>query len=300
VGFALLAWILAASPGSVRLWLQAELSPESPCRLESLAAAIRAQRPDALISSGARSKPTDLEVDLTENGGTLSLTVRGQGKPLSRPLPSPGADCVETLQTAALMIDRYLDELNEHPEDAPIEGLSTSRATTAFTVSLGASVVQAPAGLTPGLVLEVDLRLGLLALALGGELSLPQHEAATAVTGTYDLSPAAAWLSAGVAPRLGPGRLLAQASLGLSLLWVTIGPTTPPTYQQQQANAADPFVGLRLGYVLDLPARFSLAVRYEERWVPAPTTFSVEGYPGSVAVRAFSGDLAVLAGYALF
>jgi hypothetical protein len=297
-----LALLLAASPEPVTLWLRGDLPADSPCRLESLSAAIRAQRPDALLALGARSKPTDLEAVLSESGGTLTLTVSGPGKPLSRVLPVPGDDCIEATHTAALMIDRYLDDLNENAEEARIDGLSSSSGpTSAFTVSLGPSVVQAPAGLSAGLVLEVDQRFGLLLLSLGGELNLSQQKAASAVSGLYELQPAAAWLAVGVAPRLGPGRLVAQGSLGLSLLWVTIGQTTPPTYQKQQASGADLFAGLRLGYVLDLPARFSLALRYEERWVPSPTPFSVEGYPGdSVSVRTFSGDLALLVGYALF
>jgi hypothetical protein len=298
-----LAWLLAASPEPVTLWLRADLPPESPCRLESLSAAIKAQRPDALLALGARSKPTDLEALLAQSGATLTLTVRGPGKPLSRLLPSPGSDCLEAVHTAALMIDRYLDDLNENAEEARIEGLSSSSGVEgAFTVSLGPSVVQGPAGLSAGLVLEIGQRLGLLLLSLGGELNLSQQKKVTAagVIGSYDLLPAAAWLAAGIAPRLGPGRLVAQASLGLSLLWVTIGQTTPPTFQQQRASGVDPFAGLRLGYALDLSAKFSLALRYEERWVPSPTSFFVEGYPGSVSVRTFSGDLALLVGYALF
>jgi hypothetical protein len=294
-----LAWILAASPNPVTLWLRADLGPQSPCHLESLAAAIHSQRPDAQLAIGTRSLPTDLEAELTTRGSELWLTVHGRGKPLSRALPPPGNDCVETVQTAALMIDRYLDELNESTEEARIEGLVAAPKARGI-LSLGPSVAQTPAGWSAGLTLEFDLRLGLLLLSLGGEVNLPLNEAAAAVNGTYNLQPAATWISVGVAPRLGPGRFAAQASLGLSLLWVTIGDTNPPTFQQQQANTADPYLGLRLGYVLDLPANFNVALRYEERWVPAPTTFSVEAYPGSVSVRAFSGDLTLMVGYTIF
>jgi hypothetical protein len=301
MAFVWLAWLQAASPSTTTLWLRADFPQGSSCHVAALTSAIRAQRPEVVVALGARPGPSDLEAELTQGTTAISLSIRGRGKPLRREIPLTGEDCDESLQTAALMIDRYLDELNQNPEETPIEGLTTSTPTShAFTVALGPSVVQAPAGLSPGLVLEVDLRLGLFSLALGGELNLPQHEAATEVTGTYDVSPAAIWLAAGVTPQLGPGRLVAQASLGLSLLWVSIGQTTPPTYEQQQGSAADPFVGLRLGYVLDLSARFSLGLRYEERWVPSPTTFSVFGYSGSVSVRAFSGDLALLVGYTLF
>jgi hypothetical protein len=167
-------------------------------------------------------------------------------------------------------------------------------------------VAWAPAGWTPGLVLEVDLRLQWVLFSLGGEVNLAQHEALAQnetvkpVTGTYTLLPAATWIASGAAPRLGPGRLILQGVLGLSLLWVTIGPTNPPTYQQQQPSGVDFYYGLRLGYVVDLTAKLSLALRYEERVVVEPTSFSVEGYPGFVSVPMFSGDFALLLGYTLF
>jgi hypothetical protein len=290
----------AASPNGPTLFLWVDVGPESPCRVAGLAAAVRVLRPDAALVAGKRPRPSDLEADISDTSGALTLTVRGEGKPLIRSLPPAGPSCEATVQTAALMIDRYLDELNERAEEVRIEELGhPSRPDLALGVSLGASVVQAPVALSPGLDLELDFRLGLALLSLGGEVNLAQSDSAATVSATYHLQPAALWLALGVAPRLGPGRFVAQASLGLTLVWATIESSAAP-FQKQQGHAVDPFVGLRVGYVLDLPARFSLALRYEERWVPRPTAFSVEGFAGSVSVRRFAGDLTLMAGYSLF
>jgi hypothetical protein len=296
-----LAWLLAATPGQVTLWLRADFPQGGSCHLETLTSAIHAQRPDVALVLGQPPGTADLQATLTESATTLTLTMQGRGKPMRRELQLAGEDCGDALQTAALMIGRYLDEIAESSEEARIEGLSGSPGSrVSLLLTLGGSVVRAPAGWTPGLILETDLSVGWLLFSLGGEINLAQTESDTSLTGTYRLLPVAAWLSAGVAPRLGPGRILAQASGGLSLMFVTIGPTTPPTFQQQRVTGVDPYLGLRVGYLLDLPWKFSLTLRYEERWVPAPTTFSVEGYPGSVSVRAFSGDVALLIGYTFF
>jgi hypothetical protein len=291
-----LALVLGAAP---TLWLSIDVGPRSPCRLDALAAAIRVQRPDAALALGAPPHASDLEAVLADRDGTLILTVHGQGRPLSRELPPAEATCEEALQTAALMIDRYLDELHASGAEASIESLAPGPG-PAFGVQLGPSVVQAPFGLSAGVVLQLDLRVGLLLLSLGGEANLSQSKAIgpSVPDATYDVNPAATWLAAGVAPRLGPGRLFGQLSLGLSILWASA--RSPSLFQTKQGLTVDPYLGLCAGYVLDLPAHFGLALRYEERWVPAPTAFAVEGVPRTVSVRALSGDLAFLVGYTFF
>src|SRR5262249_33722271 len=160
---------------------------------------IRVERPDAALAMG--SPPGGgLVADLTEDHGTITLSVRGAGKPLVRELPAAGTSCEETLQTAALMIDRYLDELRASGEEARIEELGVRRGPE-FGVAIGGSVAQAPAGWAPGLTLETDLRLGPWLLSLGGEANLSQQQADSAFSGAFDLQPAAAWLAGGVAPR---------------------------------------------------------------------------------------------------
>jgi hypothetical protein len=295
-----LAGVLAMLVGAnaPTLWLRVEVSPESPCRADSLATAIRIQRPDVALAAGPAPRTGDLEADFTEVGGSLSLRVRGgSSEPLTRTLPPAGDSCQEAIQTAALMIDRYLGELYAGEEEG---GLSSSGRGTTFVVGLGPSLAQAPFGWAPGLMLQVSLGVDILWLSLGGEANLAQTKpiGAQAPDADYRILPAASWLGAGVAPHLGPGRVIVQATFGLSLLWAKT--TGSGLFQTQQGFSADPYVGLCGGYALDLPLHLSLTLRYEERWVPAPSPFKVEGIPTSVSPRSFSGDLALLLGYAFF
>jgi hypothetical protein len=293
-----LAMLVAANAPT--LWLRVEVAPESPCRADALATAIRVQRPDASLAVGPAPHPGDLEADFTEAGGSLTLRVRGgSGEPLTRSLPPAGDSCQEAIQTAALMIDRYLGELYAGEE----ESSSPGRGTT-LVVALGPSLAQAPFAWAPGLMLQTSLGVNVFWFSLGGEANLAQTKpiGSQAPDAEYRIVPAAAWLGAGVAPQLGPGRVFVQATFGLSLLWAKT--TGSGLFQTQQGFSADPYVGLCGGYALDLPLHLSLTLRYEERWVPAPSPFQIEPAPGttssSVSVRQFSGDLALLLGYAFF
>jgi hypothetical protein len=202
-----------------------------------------------------------------------------------------------------LIVDRYLDEFYATAEETAIAPTET-RDWPSLTLQLGPSLVQMPSGLSasvsPGVLLALDLRLSSLLMSLGGEANLPGTGAVVpGMAGTYHVQPADAWLAAGFAPHLGPGRLALQASFGLALLWVRIETSL---HQEAPANRADPYFGLVGAYSLDLPAHFSLGLRFEERFVPSPSVFAVEGVPGSTSVtaRRFTADLALLAGYTFF
>jgi hypothetical protein len=295
------AVLLGATPVSPSLWLELEVDPASPCNTDGVAAAIRGLRPDLVVKPGKRTSGVDLQVLLVERNGSLTLMVLGPGKPLSRDLPPAGASCADASQTAALIVDRYLDEFYAVGAETQLASTSAGEAPS-LRLQLGSSLVQMPTGLSPsispGLMLEVDVRLGLILLSLGGEANLPGNSAAIPGEGTYHLQPAAAWIAAGVAPKLGPGRFMFQASFGLDLMWVRIETSL---HQETPANEADPYVGLVAAYCIDLPSHFSAGLRFEERFVPAPSVFAVEGVQGStVTARRFTADLALLAGYTFF
>jgi hypothetical protein len=297
------AALLAATPVSPSLWLELQVDSASPCSPDGVAAAIRGLRPDLIVKLGKRTSVSDLQVLIVERNGSLTLMVLGPGKPLSRDLPPAGPSCGDASQTAALIVDRYLDEFYATGGEAQLAS-TTAGDGPSLRLQLGPSLVQMPTGLSPsispGLILELDLRLGLFLASLGGEANLPGNGAVGAGTdASYHVQPAAAWIAAGVAPALGPGRLVLQASFGLDLLWVRIESSL---HQEAPANEADPYVGLAAAYLLDLPAHFSLGLRFEERFVPAPSVFAVEGLSGSASVtaRRFTADLALLAGYSFF
>jgi hypothetical protein len=301
--FVWLAWLLAATPSAPTLWLELDVEAGCPCSAEGLEAAIRGLRPGAVVKLGTRPNITDLQILLVERKGSLSLTTQGRGEPLIRTLPPAGSSCTETSQTAALIIDRYLDELYANDVETPIAPAARSLAPN-LQLRLGLSFLQMPSGLSPsispGAILELNLGLGLVLLSLGGEANLSGTKPVTSQgDGSYRAQPAATWLAAGISPRLGPGRLGLQGSFGLSLLWVQ---TDASLHQETRGHAVDPYVGLLASYFIDLPSHFSLGLRAEERFVPSPTVFITEGVPGSasVAVRQFTADLALLAGYTFF
>jgi hypothetical protein len=294
------AVFFSATPVSPSLWLDLEVDSASPCHADGVAAAIRGLRPDLVVKIGQRTSASDLQVLFVERNGSLSLSILGPGKPLNRDLPPASASCADASQTAALIVDRYLDEF--YATGAEAQAASTSAGEgPRLSLQLGPSLVQMPTGLSlsisPGLILELDLRLGLAWFSLGGEANLPSNGiVAQGLDGSYHVQPAAAWIAAGIALPLGPGRLVLQASLGLDLLWVGIQSSL---HQETPSNRADPYAGLVGAYLLDLPSHFSAGLRFEERFVPSPSVFAVEGVANSTSVtaRRFTADLALLAGY---
>jgi hypothetical protein len=297
------ALLLAATPSAPTLWLELDVDATSPCNAEGIATSIRGLRPDLALNSGRRPVESDLQVLLIERNGSLSLTIVGRGKPLTRDLPPADGSCAEASQTAALIIDRYLDEFYEGETEA--SSASSGAGTRAsLALELGPSLVQMPSGLSPnpspGLILQLNLRLGLILLSLGGEANLAGGEnIGSGSEGSYRVQPAATWVAAGIAPRLGPGRLELQASFGLGLLWVQIQTSL---HQPEPGNAVNPYAGLVAAYFIDLPSHFSLGLQFEERFIPAPSEFAVEGVSGtaSVVARHFTADLALLLGYTFF
>ncbi len=302
-----LALALTASP---TLWLEVTL-PESTCGAESLQAAIVALAPGLTVALGNRPQPGDLQVTLARTAGETVLKVSGAGEPLVRSLPDPGADCNQTIETAALMIDRYLEANHWSGAEPSVDQLQTgstpfepspSRPSKArLWLAVGPTLLQAPAALTAGLALELGVRVGLFEIALGGEADLSQQApvSSNAADGDFVIVPAAAWIVAGVVPPLGPGHLLFEASGGLSYTSVFVR-TAVPVSQPGSSEAFDGYFGLRAGYSLDLPSDFTLTLYYEERFCPAPTRFTFEGFSNTVLVRAFSGELALLVGWFFF
>jgi hypothetical protein len=295
--------LLSAESSGPTLWLELDVAAGSPCTAEGVAAAIRGLRPELALKIGKRPSAVELQAVLSERNGSLALTIQGWGAPLSRDLPAAPTSCTDASETAALIVDRYLDEVySTGGEDlvAPV----ADRFRPSLALELGPSLTQMPLGLSPnpspGLILVLDLQLGWLLFSTGGEVDLPGNKPiAAAAEGSYHAQPAVVWFAAGVDPRLGPGRLVFQASVGLSLLWVQLHSSL---HQEQSKNATNLYVGGVAAYLLDLPAHFTLGLRFEERVVLDPSTFVVEGIPGatSVTVRQFTADLALLAGYRFF
>jgi len=107
---ALLASAASAHRAPV-VWLGVPSGAES-CRTPLLAA-IRERRPDVDVRVGRAHGGGDVSARLREEEGVWRLVVRVEGlTPLRRVLPSPGESCAATADVAALMLDRYLDDVH--------------------------------------------------------------------------------------------------------------------------------------------------------------------------------------------
>jgi hypothetical protein len=303
-----LALVLAASP---TLWIHVSLEPPT-CDAQGLRSAIVALAPAAKVAVGNEAPAGDLQVTLLQAGGEAVLTVTGRGDPLVRALPH-AKDCNQTLETAALMVTRYLDAIpSETNEVTPVAAQevvapvpsppSEPGAKTRAWLSLGPTLLGAPAGLTAGLALEVGVRLRFVQFSLGGEAGLAQHapvNSSMTSQGEYVVTPAAAWITAAFVPQLGPGKLILGLSGGVFYTSAFVR-TSVPVSQQGSSSAFDGFAGVRVGYLIDLPANFAVSLTYEERYFPAPTQFVFDGFPDTVSVPTLSGELALMMSWYFF
>ena len=264
-------------------------SGASPCTSTRVLSSIRARQPGIDLRLGGAVRPGDASAVLAPLDGRWGLTVEGAGlAPLRRQLPAPGTDCVATADTAALMIDRYLDDIHWSGRRAafadlqhrPIEGVA----------ELGSSVAASPVGALPSIELDLGARRGPWQLGVGGSLAVPEKNAfpaSASFAGSYSAQMASARVVASWRPRLGPGVARVELAPGAELFWVGASyPQATRLFQNHPAFDAAPYLGLRVGYELALPARFAVALRAEGRALLRQPTFGVEGEPGIPAIAA--------------
>jgi hypothetical protein len=73
-----------------------------------------------------------------------------------------------------------------------------------------------------------------------------------------------------------------------------------PLFGSHDRVTVEAFAGLAAGYTIDLPARFFVGVRIEERWSPAQAHSSVDASTDAVVTRAWTFTAALLAGWQIF
>ncbi len=310
----LLALSLAAAP---ELWAATQGFDAMTCDAGSLAAAIQAHRPGSRVhpwhpESGVESPPSgDVRVQLTRKAGSVVLEVTGAGTPLTRTLPA-GDDCTRTVELAALIVDGALDDLKASEAAPRVDSVAPPvplSARMGAGVALGAGFEQSATGFAAALDAQGTFRYRLLELTLDLDVGLPssstvipgfpetvQGAVTGAVTGTVTVTSLTAELGVGLAPHLGPGRLSADALLGVSFAFASTTPSTA-LFQRTSATAADAFAGLRLGYVFDLPRGFFAGARAEERLAPVQADFTPVGTSPTVSTPAFTFQALALVGY---
>jgi len=289
----LLALTLATAP---QLWVATQGLDDLACDSASLAAAIHAQRPGAVVHtemSSERPPPSAIHVRLSRGpAGTTVLEVTGLGLPLLRTLPSSDG-CQRDVAIAALIVDGALDDLRASEGAPTVDSLASLRSLIQASVALGAGFEQGPAGPVASLDVSGAFRYRFFEITLDADVGLPSStqltetstntgpETTSQQTQPLKFTTLALELGLGVAPHLGPGRLSADAVLGTSIAFSSSTGSSASLFQQASPTSSAFFAGLRVGYVFDLPRGFFIGARAEERFAPVTTTFQLVDTPTS-------------------
>jgi len=268
----------------------------APCTSERLLAALRLRIPNAQERSDAALAPGDLEATVQGAGEQWSLVVKGSdGLPLlHRTLPEPGATCTELVETAALVVDRFLVEIRwpglgpaafrvepAVPLAAPVTpGPATERPALKGHLLLGPTggVVVATGRVSPGLHLGFGLARGSARFELKVGALLPASRA-------FDDSPTAplleVWtghgqLTAGGLVRLGRWTLFFGGSAGVERARVEV--TGEERLRAQAVSAGLPFVGPGIGVERGLVDGLGLGLSCDARVYARSVRLTLEGY----------------------
>jgi hypothetical protein len=277
-------------------------SQDGTCSAETFTAALRTQRPGVTVHAWSLQNPAEappqraLRVHLAQRDGAVVLEVDGAGRSIVRTLPAT-EDCERDLQTAALIVDGALDELGVSPE-APTVDLAPPipfYKQLHVSASVGAGTEQGLSQFIPAFDIQGAVRYRFVEVTLDVDLGLASNTPFTLMApesgnGSLSATSVAAEVGAGLAPRLGPGRLSFDLVAGLQLTFATFveGAAPNTVFQTAPQTSEEPFGALRLGYSLDLPWGFFLQARAEERAAHA-ATFGVVG--GSFPVSAGSSTV---------
>jgi hypothetical protein len=297
----LLALSLAA-PSSV--WVAERASEDPRCTGAALATAIQALLPETEVRVGAPPAPTGLQVTLTESPQGFTLSVTGGPAPFTRVLPEKEVgQCAEAVNLSALIVSRGVDELPwrasapEPPPEPKAEVRRPAEPSLRFATDVGIVATGIAGGISPGLTLDLGLRAGPFFFLVAGDLLLAQHPPidTPGIDGTWVVQSDPVEAVVGASLRSGPGDGSFGLGGGAMLTSVSVQSTTLPRITPQ--FAAEPFVCLWLGYALRLPWHLLAGLRFEERWMPSPTRFTIEA-PSTPTLESpqFSAALSLLIG----
>ena len=275
----------------------------APCDTNAFARELRALRPELAIAPIDAELSAPAEAWLASLEGVPSnqavLRVTGNPTPLVRSLA--GQDCRRAVQIAASIVDGLLDQL---PREAPEPFGVSSALRPSLGILGGVGVLQGPIDWVPSFALGLRLTLGVWELVgaadIGTLATLPLVTADQGSVGLYKALPFDFEAGVGYAPRFGPGSFSLDALIGLSVVrvWTTARP--PALFNSKSQLSVEAFFGLAAGYTLELPARFSVGIRLEERWSPSQATVSVDVGPDSVVTRAWVFAPTLFAGWRFF
>ncbi len=294
----MLALALGLTLGASAPQISVELPAQpGPCGFSELASALRRRLPGATLRPELLGEDRrDVRVRYGERDGRWTLTIRaGDAPPLRRELPSPGVDCVALSETAALMLERYLDEVHwgggEAARLAPLAPPPAVPPTEAI-LSVGAWGGMGPLGLAPGGEGGLAVARGRWRFGAVGDL-LPSRSAVVAGAPGATLAAQAGnlELAGGPAWPVGSGDFRLELVPGAELLWASS--SGGRLFQHRPGLAASPFAGARAGFELPLGERFDLALRLTGRAFFARNGLSVEGFGAEALPAPFDAAIAL-------
>jgi len=293
------ATLLALALGAADVWVASEGFPDegetsAACTSEAFAAALRAERPGTQVRAWHAGDPLDappegaVRARLAKRGDDVTLVVDGTGKPVARTLPA-AEGCERNVATAARIVDGALDELRLSQAAPHVDSLAPPvpwRKQVHVAASAGAGLEQGMFHVVPAFDVAAAVRYRFFELTLDVDVGLASHTSfkvspPESGSGALGATTVGVEVGAGVAPRLGPGRVLADVAFGVAVTAVTVVSKSSATavFQEQSATAEEPFGAVRAGYSLDLPLGIFVAARAEGR-LTRQASFQVAGDPG--------------------
>jgi hypothetical protein len=282
----------------------------APCDTKAFARALATLRPDLQIVSldSTSTVPAGAWRARIEGLGfaQATLQVSGSATPLQRSLA--GQECARALETAASIVDGLLEQLPDPASERTLS-LAPPQRPKSLSVLIGVGFLQSPIQSVAAFALGTRLGLGQLELVgsidVGLQASIPLATEDEGPVGTYHAVPVDLEVGAGWGPRLGPGRLSLDGLVGVVLanVWTTAAAGAPKhLFDAESKIATAAYLAASASYVFDLPARFFVGVRIEERLSPEPVTVSVDGAVASdrVVTRVWSFTATGLLGWRLF
>jgi hypothetical protein len=294
VAFPALLWLTLSAPSQVFI-----ASSLDSCGPDVFAQALKVLRPDLSVGAGrAPAQDASVQVSVAADQGIIVLTVTGHDRVVARQLPG-AIDCEAARQTAALIVDRAIEDFDIGRASPTIEALAQRSGSTPLLVSTGATLRQGILGAAVGPSIRLELRLGIATFGVAGTFLLPNRHAIGGGLGTYSARDETLEVTGGFSPRVGPGRLTLAAAAGVG--WTILAVQSDLLFQRHGGTAGEPYGGMQAAYALDLPACLFLVARVEEQLALGRTIFVVEGEGApAVETRAWTAQASLLLGCRLF
>ncbi len=310
----------AASADAGTLWVVFPSGAE-PCGFDQLAAALHARLGDVSVRPGVHDVlGDDVDVAVERSGSDWGLRVRAAGeRELERKLPRPGTDCVATTETAALMVERYLDDIRwtgggavvqqlpplpPKPPPPPWQMILEAGGAGVLLVPQDTPNLAAGSGQPipgPGGVLDIGVRWGNWQAEISGAyFQLPQQSLGSVTTRTGTQPAVLQWFLVPMEVALGHRF---PTGFGAFRLEVTPGAelyraTPSNVYNGVAQLSLLPSVGVRVGYDFPIWKRLFLTIGAEARAHQAQEYTTI--LLNDVSTGFFDGNAFLTLGYVFF